>query len=85
MTHYELMLLEQSDLQAAIDHVRSAPPWFMMEVARDESYSKEWRAAACFAALPIVHGPPPGGPVVDDNDPRLVEVMTRFRIPRVKP
>ena len=75
MTHAELKELQYSDLSAAIDYVRTASVEFMMEVAMDEDYSLRLRGEAVKAALPIVHGPPPGGPVEDESDPRLVKLL----------
>jgi hypothetical protein len=80
MTHAKLKRLAKSDPQAAIDYVRSASVEFMMEVARDESYTLQLRGEAVKAALPIVHGPPPGGPVEDESDPRVVELLSAFGI-----
>jgi hypothetical protein len=47
MAHYDLMLLEQSDLRAAIRHIRSAPLAFLMEVAQDLGYSPRLRLEGC--------------------------------------
>ena len=75
MAHAKLKELEYSDFQAAVDHVRAASVEFMMQVARDESYSFQLQYEALKAAALIVHGPPPGDPVKDENDPRLVKVL----------
>jgi hypothetical protein len=74
MTHYELMLLEQSNLRAAVGYVRTAPLAFLEEIAQDESYSSRLRLEACKAGLLIAYGPPPGGPIVSNDDPRMATV-----------
>jgi hypothetical protein len=70
ITHYDLMLLEQRDLSAAIEHVRVAPLAFVMEVAQDNSYSSRLRLEACKLGMRLAYGPPPGGPIESIDDPR---------------
>jgi hypothetical protein len=74
ISHYALMELEQSDLGGAIDRVRAAPLAFVMEVAQDTGYSPRLRLEACKVALRLQYGPPPGGPIVSDDDPRMATV-----------
>jgi hypothetical protein len=74
ITHYDLILLEQRNLPAAIDRLRAAPLAFVMQVAQDDSYSARLRLEACKVGLRLAYGPPPGGPIEGVDDPRWATV-----------
>jgi hypothetical protein len=78
MTHKKLRKLEYSNLQAAIDHPGAAPLAFLLEVISDEQYSRRLRIEACGFALPIMYGPPPGGPIESEAAPRLAEFLSEL-------